>query len=1139
MFEPEFRMKISKLQSPISKPRGAALIMTLVLAGMMAMVVIAYLLSMRIELGAASAYEQTQSAKVLTQSALSHGIELLRANIPEPARLSEDASNADAELWVTNPGRLTILQGNGEPRYVDLHTGAVTGEPGSGAERDLDSVDLNRPMAGEEFPPITVALDERGVPDPDTERPKMRVRWHNVLRDPSQPAAKENPIVGRYAFWMDDESGKLNFNVAGGKTAIGKQDDERFHEQLASGLMPPLFTLGGGHIEYNQASMGRDWALGKLRSINLDVLAESPEELDVAGLLEQAWLNGFSRYPEAIMDFVRTGDPVEWYHHRKYNLTFYSRSPEFNVFGKSRLFTTNIPLSLEGGPLYQLPFIHGSGLARPEDGVLHLHSLMGSLGFTHSMKDPEGKKDPDTGKEIQIHASNTVNKAQLEMLMAYLRRPWPGYDKSFVDKYGEKECYQIALGMLLQARMATTTMNTNTKTATGARDWAWRTTSVNYSPPSDERKGNTPERHFWRVEADGKEELMIPQTPGPHITEVRLRFKLVKAGKAAGKYRVNFKHESEFYMHPFGPEIRLDHFPVKVDYLWIEPEGDTPWELGPTDPDSRDPDRNWDHQNSLGRLRATAGAGTVIRPSNAFLGNPDAVPRNRILVGSPARFIGKRDGVVPTEAAQGRIFDLSSEDLTLNFKIRLGMSIRPDPRRPRQMIPMGDTDQDEHVLDGKVELSMFGDREQFVTFSIVDPRLSGLKDAWVRKEDDKGTPGKINPDEPPEESTEKSKFRYISRGGGSIRSVAHKKRRFPLNKPDEFNSRSAVSSIGFWSMLHTGIQSNEPWRTLNLGPSSTQDGDPPDALLLDLLGATYPMQHDQWKIEATLPDQFSTVSFMNSTAGQINLNTRVYPQSPWFEAPERKKPLEAVFKHLRPDEEVDELVDNIVDFQTDDRCFRYIGELAEVDGYERTEGYQNNDGDDEPTQFEKEEILRNMAGCLTTKSNTFSLWGVAQVVTKQRQPGAGASYGEMESGDSVRAEKRFFAIIERYIWPGKDGVPGNGHVSPVGTWDRIARPNGKIPRKEEQKDGTTNVVDRLFDLPGSPPQLPPASGQRLRLNHAGTHPEYDGPEEVGMDPYTARAIGKVKWTKSDLIDAYNPPQPVIKYRVVYFKYLDS
>tara|TARA_R110002096_G_scaffold147220_11_gene306943 strand:+ start:16295 stop:19672 length:3378 start_codon:yes stop_codon:yes gene_type:complete len=1115
-----------------SKPRGVALLTTLVLASMMAMIVIAFLVSMRLELGSAAAYEQTQSAKVLSQSALSHGIELLRTNIPEPARISEATSEADAELWVTNPGRLTIIQGNGEPRYVDLHTGAVTEDPGNGAERDLDSVDLNRPLAGEEFPPITVALDERGMPDPDAERPEMRVRWHNVLRDPSQAAAKENPIVGRYAFWMDDESGKLNFNVAGGKTALGEEDNEGFHEQLATGMMPPLFNLGSDRILYQQAGQRRAWALGRPRSVNLDVLADDPSELDVEGLLEQAWLNGFSRYPEAIMDFVQTSDPVEWYHLRKYNLTFYSRSPEFNVFGRSRFFTTKIPLSLEGGPNYQLPFVYGSNLERPEDGPLHLHALM-SLGLAKDVED-EDKSD------VELRAHNVVNQGQVEMLMGYMRRKWPGYSQSFVDKYGEKECYQMALSIVLWPRIALDESIHSNQNA-----YLQRTTSAVYAPPIEERPGAYPERHFWRFNVGGEEVLMLPQQPGPHITEVRLKFELEDAGTPE-TYRVKFKYESEYYMHPFGTQTQLNKFPMKVDYLKIEPEGESAWEVGTTDPDSTDLDRSWYQQNKnepysdsdwntrLNRLAASGGT-TWLGPSNTASNNRS----NRRVVGSTARYVGKTDAVVPANASDAREFNLSGGELSLDFKIRLGMTTSSNPLRPRQMIPMGDTDRDEHVLDGTVELSEF-EREKYVTFYIQDPRLSALKDAWVRLDDDEGTLGQANPGEPLEQSSEKSKFRFYSCGRGSIKSVISEDRNFPLHLGsygNEFASNSPVSSIGFWSMLHTGIQSNAPWRTLNLGPTSTQISDnPPDAVLLDLFGSTYPMQNEQWEIDATLPDEFSTVSFMNSTAGQVNLNTRVYPQSPWFQAPERKKPLEAVFKHLRPDEDVDELVDNIIENQTDERFFRYVGELAEIDGYERSDAYPGYPGDDEeeeksdePTRFEKEELLRNMAGCLTTKSNTFSLWGVAQVVSKQPHSGDSPSYGEFELGDSVRSEKRFFALIERYIWPGKDGVPGNAHLASDGTWDRISTPTTPAGNS----DG-----DRLYNLPGSPPQTAPSGGRR-GLNREGTHPEYDGPEEVGMDPYTQKALGTVPWTHSDLADAYNPPQPVIKYRVIYFKYLDS
>ena len=142
--------------------------------------------------------------------------------------------------------------------------------------------------------------------------------------------------------------------------------------------------------------------------------------------------------------------------------------------------------------------------------------------------------------------------------------------------------------------------------------------------------------------------------------------------------------------------------------------------------------------------------------------------------------------------------------------------------------------------------------------------------------------------------------------------MSPKGRRFSLNRPDEYNSRSRVSSIGYWSVLHTGIQNLQPWRTMDLGGGVSNVSGPPDWLLLDLLGATYPMQHDQWRINSTLPDEFSTVSFMNSTAGQVNLNSKIYPQgNQYFQAPPRRAPLEAVFKNLRSDSELNDLLDGI------------------------------------------------------------------------------------------------------------------------------------------------------------------------------------------------------------------------------------
>ena len=1154
--------------------------MTLLVVSMLTIMVMAYFMTMRTEQLAAHAYANSQRTKLVAQGAVSHGIALLRDHIPEPALLSESARVAPGENWAVNPGRLTVFDDTGDVEYIDLHTGGADVAPSLTLDPDVYSVDLNEPIPGKTYPSIASALDDEGRPDLGAEAPEMRVKWVPLLRDPSEEASPDNPITGRYAFWMDDESSRINFNVALGKPSRGTYDPQGFWQQYDLGLMTPLFTQGRGDVEFNRNSRDREWALGKLRSINLDVLFEDPRELDSDSLLGHAWLRGFSRYPEAILDFVDMEEKAreEWYHGNKFNLTFYSRSPEFNAFGRSRLFTTNIPLSLEAGPLYQLPFVY-NGPESPDsdyqiEGILHLHSLMGTLGFTNNIRDEEFGR---------VHTANIVNRAQLEMLSRYFEREWPGYGgASFVEKYGSLECYQMAINMLTMARMATTTMAGGGRTA--SRDWAWRTTSVLYSPHQRERPGATPERHYWRVNPDRnsserppgpgdepdleKTVPMIPQTPGPHVVEVRLVFRPVRDSSGPTKRRIGFRYEVEYYMERNGPMLFLNDFPAKVDYLRMDlsrTETGMPsfYELGPPDPETgkNRRDRNWNfnrskripnptEQNpdrtrgvidrrSLGSLRAAAGRRVRISGDTQAGKNH----RNRIVVASPWRYLGREsrwlanpEDPQPVQNDRPLILDvLETRSLDIDVKWRLGVGVRPDNRRPRQMIPLGETVED--VLSARFSLNLREGDSEVVAWQINDPRLSWNREQWIRDDSDGGTPGQPNEivgigPEPMENSTEKSKMRYFQRGPGAVQALDGNSRRFPLGRPDEYNSRSRVSSKGYWSVLHTGMQNLVPWRTMDLGGGNSNSEMPPDFLILDLLGATYPMQHDQWRINSTLPDEFSTVSFMNSTAGQVNLNSKIYPDdSPHFRVPVRKKPLEAVFKHMRSEGELQSLLDEIESYQRGGEVFKYIGELSNLNHYRRANA--------DATQFEHEELLRNMAGCLTTRSNTFGLWGVAQVVQKAR---GHEEWGEFEDGDAVLGEKRFYAVIERYVWPGKDGVPGNAHVDEQGKWDRLA---DEVTANQEWRkllppdewDGTN--TDTLFRLPGSPPVYRPNRRHRLVLDRRGTYPWYDGPQEVEMDRYAGHALGKVQWTGSTLENAYNPPQPVIKYKVVYFKYLDE
>lgn len=1197
--------------NPTGSRRGIALISVLLVVALLSILVLALFSSMDLESRSSLSHVEATKAELVARGSLSHAIDRLRAHIPEPARIDESEETAPAEGWAINPGRLTLFGGEGGVRHIPLHTGAADTDPSSTTDPDVHSVDLNAPLPGREEPAITYALDERGLASKTAPLPQMRVKWVNLLRDPSSPASPENPVVARHAFWIDDECGKLNYNTALGKPPRN-QDPARFHRQYELGMMPAVFRIEGSAPGTAGTAAGRSWSLGNPRSVNLDVLFDSPDEIDRESLAATTFRRGFSRYPEAILEHLRLDDDArsDWWDRQRYQLTFYSRSPEFNSFGRPRLMVTHQPLSLEGGPSYQLPFVY-RGPDAPETrhklkGILHLHSLPGNLGFTDSIY--------DNRKDGSVHASNIVARAHAEMLYRYLGRTFPGYKDqgSFIDKYGQAECAQIVLNLMNASKMATSPMASDR--GGFSRDLAEATTAVLYSPHTTERPGATPERYYWRFQpgtgdgdtgrflareetSDDETVLLIPQSPGPHITEIRLVFRsfqaradppplpeeenwkdnpILRGRPIPGKSWIAFRFEIEYYQHGMGPEIDLGHFPWRTDYFGLDISGPVSFrqELGPPEPGREAEgraDRSWtyDHLKNLPRfdkegiqlfdrngrplnrtivnrrsLGSLSVAGGGVLASFDPLVRDEKKQRYRRLVAGPwryvgidERFLGNPEDPKPDANDHPRLFDTGTT-ASLEVKFRGGMA-RGD--RPRQMIPLGETEKD--TLGGSIELSLDHFDRKALSWQIHDPRLSahaGLWHAETGDDADTGTPGKPNrkttdddgdfPDEPVEDSPEKSKFRSFQRGPGRIAGL-------PVNRADEFGSDSRIASPGFWSMIHTGIQGDPsrnlepvPWRTLSLTspldeatrtPLDQPEEGPPDWLLLDLIGATHPLQHDQWKTDSTLPDEYSTISHLHSTAGTVNLNARAYPvDSPWFQAPTRRKPLEAVFKHLRPDAEVEAFVTELLARQKDE-VFSHVGEITAVEGYRRD--------DDDATPFENEELLRNLAGCLTTRSNTFGVWGVGQAVRKAPRNEEWASF---EDGDLVLAEKRYFAVVERYLWTGKDGVPGNAHVDSQGRWDRHAKQRAPIPA-----DGT--LTDRLFQLPGSPPLWKPAETTRLDLDRTGSHPRFDGPQPVELGRYAAKALGKVIWEKTSLEDACNPPQPLVKYRVVYFKFLDE
>ena len=108
-------------------------------------------------------------------------------------------------------------------------------------------------------------------------------------------------LLGRYAFWVDDEGAKINVNTADGTE------------------------------KYNANSLG----IGSPSEVSLEVLFGGTNARDLSKeIVGIARTDGFSSPREILRS---TNVPADAYTNNVFALTAYSRSPELNIFGQPRM----------------------------------------------------------------------------------------------------------------------------------------------------------------------------------------------------------------------------------------------------------------------------------------------------------------------------------------------------------------------------------------------------------------------------------------------------------------------------------------------------------------------------------------------------------------------------------------------------------------------------------------------------------------------------------------------------------------------------------------------------------------------------------------------------------------------------------
>jgi len=1038
----------------------------------------------------------------------------------------------------------------------------------------------------------------------------MRVAWKPVLADPSIPADPTNAIVGRYAFWIDDESSKLNYN-----TAPGKDPDIRTHQSKGGDLqgvdtrmLTPRSrprdatdnltrTVNGLDSSGNPVWYNREFTLGGPNSINLDIALEdlktgaphpvpgTPGVNDFAiresatRIWEHYYNQGAALFPEAVVSFL-PGDGFanhsgelpqavkeEWFNRNRFNLTFFSRSPEINAFGRLRYLPCNITDPLETSGIFQPPFLYQSG----GNIIPHVYAVPTTGGASESFY---------ASRALTVHE-----------IYDYLKRAdWPLYEgRSFADKYGRREAFQIALNIWSFAYSAV-----EAKAHGNGRHFQSMATAqdIPTNAGSLQHDDFRPEIFCWKNEEVTDSNTVsgfaehVPQFGGPYISEVRLVVEPEQVGNTA-EYYLKAKWIAELYVQPYGNSnpnkirVRTDVLRLDVSGGNVTVNGESNWILNGA-PVGEDHRGGWDQKNVDKASKQLAKS--AAKATRLVSGNPGG---NFVTVESPPIYLCKEhNDWGEGNGNAGKRATLTGSG-SFDVKARLRIGLESQWGRPRQIVPHPwewengiDTDDDEYSVfefDLDVELPPNPgdpvDPAEY-SFEVRDPLRGHFLSEWKGTEDGSlEAPNDIAWSEwadPEYEAAHFADMRWLTNHEFKLQPpVSWLSNRVHQYGGSVNGSRRKFPSEGYLTIIRTDLAREDPtaptdtglgklaspsgtgWQTLAFNDETsyadhgTDPDDPKDILLMDLLRATYAAQVAQWASADIGPDTFSSVSYAHSCFGRVNLNNVIYPQvTGLFEAPRRTRPLRGVFRHMRPDADLVDLVEKIEDFQTDPtagRPFFYVGELGTeldpdiVSGSHPAFSADPPGSAPEDTQheWEREELIRNFAGSLCTNSNTFGVWGAAQVVKKSQTNLTGGDPASFETGDRVLAEKRFYAVVERYLWTGRDGRVGNAHTdATTGHWDRKAYP-------------VSANVNAFTGFPGGAPII------GSNDNSASHWAMFDGKHPVGtvnaipvpgganptVDPTIA--LGTPEYTPSSLEAADNPAAHVTKYRVVYFKYLDQ
>lgn len=1028
-----------------SSRRGMALVVILGVILILTIMAVGLSTIMRTERAVARNNLDSVQARAFAEMAVDNATGLIRTAI--------EAGSAQDKFWSSQGGRVTVFNANGS---VDATASRDLFSQGSSGS----AVNLNQTSFSGKSPIATASSVGSGS------APPIEAQWVEVLDNPSNPASADNKITGRYAFWVDDETSKININTADGSA---KYTSTWYGSGTPADISLESLKLGGTDISSSQAA-----SIANQTGIKSSGASTTPRYFN-----SQREISKISGAGSALFE------------ENNFSLTHLSLAPELNIFGEPRIpLTVSRSIALPSGTTVN-NIMTGDydykGVGTPGAATIPIGRSLTQIYPSSSQLPLMGSGPlPQTFKYEESMDNQRYTTASPDYEMGYriarylkgynsagtaIQWPtFPGSGSGFADKYTDRQIDSITLQILSLMKRSVMADHFRSSSLAPIMGKGW------LSGKPVKGVGRTPKLNEILVIFSATPGVRKLGSTSYNVAEFSVRIYLewylpkeyagydlttpYDATSASG-FRIGFDDSKSYLNCVDAPGVVNDGDPGALGGYWMDnllviqdgagaPAGIDLYGNGTSNPDPDQAKASAYHpwRRKTDGTYTGAGPGASVAQPALRMGFrlSDQASAVRWKVGE-YHCVGSHNNVLAAT--------YPSKPNVTELKIKGGLTIwaRSASGSPAEgfnldPVPLDSirgpayTGEDyasiksellEAVIPMPAGLTIPVPGQVTIHYQVADPLVNSMPGDWVVT---------VNP--PASQITMQipstdTATHYMNGENVIAKASAggDPKANWLPTQAADITKNQRFPSVGALQYIRTGMmpdkakeslplsqQHGTSFRMLNFSPSSSPSqatdggGKYPDWAMLDLFTVPAALQ------PLGGGPQFDLTAG-GATAGRLNPNSPKLPSG----TTSRTTPLEALFDHQEVyravnDTPAADVVDEValakaVKSYIDGlgRPLMMAGEICNVP--EIADYVYQGVG---ASARSRNDLVRQIVGNLTTRSNTFTIWAVGQTVRKKT---GNTQYGKFEAGDTVTGEARYEVLIERYLDLGIDGVAGN------------------------------------------------------------------------------------------------------------------